>query len=94
MANPMGKTRPKTDPDLIYERAGWTWRVLKAWQTDPHKPYARWFCDVTSPFTGAGDLGDTYIADVVKYGALTYRDLIVPDSMIPEWEKVPQVTGW
>ena len=43
----------------------WTWYVLKKWQADDHKPYARWFCKVTSPFTPEGELGDTYAADVM-----------------------------
>lgn len=83
-AIPMGKTRPKSNPWLIYQRDGWTWRVLKAYSADPRKKYARWFCDVESPFTqGGSDLGDTYIADVVNHAFLVYADPSVPESAIP-----------
>lgn len=59
--NLCGKMRPENDPYEVWEnrRAGWTWLVLKKWQADDDKPYARWFCKVTSPMTGSwGDLGD------------------------------------
>jgi len=50
--------------------------VLKSWQGDNAKPYARWFCDVSSPFTGGGsDLGDTYVSDVVNWGIFAGSDL-------------------
>lgn len=46
----------------------WTWYVLKKWQADDNKPYARWFCDVTSPFVGEqGELGDCYVADIKSH---------------------------
>lgn len=85
MANPMGKARPVSNPYLVYTNdSGWTWKVLKAWSADPTKPYARWFCAVSSPYTFGGyDMGDTYVADVVKYGRLTYRDPSVPPTAVP-----------
>ena len=42
----------------------WTWYVLKKWQADDDKPYARWFCEVVTPYTPDGELGDTYVQDV------------------------------
>jgi len=43
----------------------WTWYVLKKWQSDDDKPYARWFCDVVSPIVGeAGEKGDVYVEEV------------------------------
>lgn len=43
----------------------WTWYVLKKWQADDDKQYARWFCDVTSPFVGEdGELGDVYVSEI------------------------------
>jgi len=43
----------------------WEWRVLKKWQADDNKPYARWFCGVKSPFTyGRFELGDVYVKDI------------------------------
>lgn len=44
---------------------GWEWRVLKKWQIDDNKPYARWFCAVMSPFTfGRFEMGDVYVKDI------------------------------
>ena len=92
--NTMGKTRPVDRPYLIYRNlSGWEWRVLKAYSADPHKPYGRWFCAVTSAYTGGGaDWGDTYIWDVVAAGggALVYRDPDVPDSAVPDRARVPK----
>jgi len=50
----------------VWVRGDWTWYVLKKWQTDDHKPYARWFCLVRTPMSPDGDLGDTYAADVMS----------------------------
>lgn len=81
----MGKARPVSNPYLVYTNdSGWTWKVLKAYAADPNKPYARWFTAVSSPFTYGGyDMGDTYVADVVGYGHLTYRDPDVPLTAVP-----------
>lgn len=101
MANLLGKTRKADAPYLIYENdalPGWEWRVLKANVADPHKPFASWFCKVTSPLTGpGGDLGDTYVHDVVGSGVprLVFRDPIVPDAAIPDPARVPDPwKGW
>ena len=46
----------------------WTWYVLKKWQKDDNKPYARWFCDVTSPIVGErGEMGDVYVEEIKRY---------------------------
>jgi hypothetical protein len=43
----------------------WTWRVLKKYQVDDDKPYARWFCAVKSPFSyGNWEYGDVYVKDI------------------------------
>lgn len=46
----------------------WTWYVLKKYQSpekEAQNPYARWFCDVTSPFVGEqGEMGDVYVRDI------------------------------
>ena len=67
MKNECGKMRPVTNPYEIWaNNSGWTWKVLKKWQADDNKPYARWFCDVSSPYThGGSDLGDVYCATVM-----------------------------
>ena len=70
MSNPCAKTRPISDPYEIWVNdTGWTWKVLKKWQSDDTKPFARWFCAVTSPYTDGGyDLGDVYVSEITKYG--------------------------
>lgn len=63
--NPAGKARKSDKPYLTIEGFGWTWKVLKFWQADGRKPYARAFCDVSSPMTfGGSDMGDTYVSDL------------------------------
>ena len=46
---------------------GWTWFVLKKWQVDDNKPYARWFCLVRSPFVPEGEYGDVYVSDIKSH---------------------------
>lgn len=46
----------------------WKWYVLKKWQADDNKPYARWFCDVVSPLVGErGEMGDVYVSEIKAY---------------------------
>jgi hypothetical protein len=42
----------------------WNWYVLKMYQADDDKPYARWFCYVFSPFCADGEMGDVYVSDI------------------------------
>jgi hypothetical protein len=42
----------------------WTWYVRKKWQFDDDKPFARWYCDVVSPFTPNGESGDVYVKEI------------------------------
>ena len=74
--NLMGKMRTQDSPYLVFRNdSGWEWKVLKSWQANNAKPYGRWFCAVTSPMTyGSADLGDTYVAEVVRYGRLVDYD--------------------
>ena len=63
--NPMGKTVKKEAPYKVFVAPGWEWRVLKSYQLDDNKQYARWFTAVRSNFTyGSWELGDSYVADV------------------------------
>lgn len=65
--NPCAKTRDKANPYEIWETLDgtWQWRVLKKYQTDDNKPFARWLCAVRSPFTyGSFEMGDCYVKDV------------------------------
>jgi hypothetical protein len=65
--NTMLKTRSVDNPYEVYANEhGWEWRVLKKYQADDHKPYARWFCAVRSPYTfGSWDYGDVYAQEVL-----------------------------
>lgn len=87
MKNTLGKTRPVERPYLTFRsNDGWEWRVLKSWQGDNAKPYARWFCSVSSPYTGGGsDMGDTYVADIVSGWAI----LVAHD--LPEGTRIEDV---
>lgn len=77
MSNPtpvnMKRTRKPSNPYEVYTNsAGWEWKVLKSYQNDREQPYARAFCEVSSPFTmGGADLGDVYWSDILTYGTLT-----------------------
>ena len=67
MKNLCGKTVQRDQAYQVWQSfdGSWTWYVLKMWQADDSKPWARWFCEVTSPHTyPSSDLGDTYVTDV------------------------------
>jgi hypothetical protein len=52
-------------PIEIWEGHGWKWEVLRKYQKDDDKPYARWLCRVYSPFTMGGyDTGDVYVSEI------------------------------
>lgn len=75
--NQMSKSRPygKNNPYLRFVSPGWRWDVLKSYQGDNAQQYARWFAEVSSPFTGgSADLGDTYVDEIIRYGTLVYAD--------------------
>jgi hypothetical protein len=80
--NLMGKSRKADAPYMVFTNdQGWTWKVLKSWQGDDSKQFARWFTDVSSPMTfGGSDMGDTYVADVVNYGTLVFMDDVLKDA--------------
>lgn len=68
--NLCAKTRDKDNPYEVWRSYddSWEWRVLKKWQTDDNKDFARWFCAVKSPFTYGGfELGDCYVRDIVQH---------------------------
>jgi hypothetical protein len=65
MKNECAKTRPVENPYEVWTNGSWEWRILKKYQVDDNKPYARAFCAVKSPFTyGEFELGDVYIAEI------------------------------
>ena len=69
MKNLCGKTRPKDQPYEVWESfdGSWTWNVLKKWQVDDDKPYARWFCNVVTPIVPQGEMGDVYVSEIKSY---------------------------
>lgn len=76
MANLMRKSRKVENPYMIYTAGDWEWRVLKSYQGDNNKPFARAFCAVKSPYTfGSWEYGDVYWYDIA--GDLTYCDPVL-----------------
>lgn len=77
MPNPCGKTRPKDQPYEVWlQPNGWRHHVLKKYQSpegEAKNPFAVWLC-----FVDGGDsfpeTGDTYKAEVTKYGRLIEVD--------------------
>ena len=66
--NECAKTRPLNNPYEVWSNPqGWTWKVLKKWQIDDNKQYARWFCFVTSPWCPEGEYGDVYIHEIKQF---------------------------
>lgn len=64
------KTRKLEEPYEVWKSfdGSWEWRVLKKWQVDDTKQYARWYCAVKSPFTyGSYEYGDVYVTDIKQY---------------------------
>ena len=63
MANPMGKSRKPGNAYMTLSdpRLGWTWEVLKTYQQDGSKPYARAFCNVHGFAT---EMGDCYVSEI------------------------------
>jgi len=70
MKNQCAKTRPVSNPHetWISHDGTWTWHVLKKYQADDSKPYARWFCNVITPICPNGEMGDVYVS-VIKRDA-------------------------
>ena len=64
--NLCAKTRKRGDPYEVWRSydGTWTWNVLKKWQTNDDKPYARWFCDVVTPICPNGEMGDVYVSEI------------------------------
>lgn len=61
------KERKVENPYEVWKTTdgSWEWKVLKKWQADDDKPFARWFCAVSSPYTAGGfEYGDVYVSDI------------------------------
>ena len=71
MKNIQLKTRTVDDPYEIWtsKLMHFEWRVLKKWQIDDNKPYARWYCAVRSDMTyGEWEYGDVYVKEIKEEG--------------------------
>lgn len=67
MKNLCAKTVKTEDAYEVWVLGDWEWRVLKKYQADDNKEYARWFCAVKSPFTyDSYELGDVYASEVMS----------------------------
>jgi hypothetical protein len=66
MKNLCAKTRKPDQPYEVWQSfdGTWKWLVLKKWQADDDKPYARWFCKVITPIVPDGEMGDVYVSDI------------------------------
>ncbi len=64
--NLCGKTVKRENAYEVWQTpdGSWTWYVLKKWQADDDKPYARWFCDVVTPYVPNGEMGDVYVSSI------------------------------
>lgn len=70
----MGKTRPKGEPYMVYSGPFGPTEVLKAYSGDDTSYCARWFVAVN------GDMGDSYVADIVTYGDLLFIDPVLVEA--------------
>lgn len=63
MKNVAAKSRKPTNPYATWtdQRNGWKYRLLKSWQGDNSKEYARWFVEVDGYFR---EMGDAYTREV------------------------------
>lgn len=76
------KERDKENPYEIWvsKDGSWEWRVLKKWQLDDNKPYARWLCAVKSPFThGSFDIGDVYVKEIKENAVKVETEIVTID---------------
>lgn len=65
--NNCAKTVTRDNAYEVWRAGDWTWFVLKKYQS-PEKEatnsYARWFCDVVTPFCPEGEMGDVYVSEI------------------------------
>ncbi len=71
MRNTQGKTVTRDKAYEVWQTPdkSWTWYVLKKYQSpenEEHNPYARWFCEVVTPFVPNGEMGDVYIDEIKR----------------------------
>lgn len=69
MKNLQGKTVTRENAYEVWQTLDkkWTWYVRRKYasqETEDTDHYARWLCDVVSPFCPDGETGDTYISEI------------------------------
>jgi len=79
MKNLCGKMRSKDNPYEVWVAGDWEWHVLKKWQVDDDKPYARWFCLVKSPFVPYGEMGDVYVSEIKSNAVMLFDYTAAPE---------------
>jgi len=87
MKNLMAKARTVEDPYLIFMTVNgeWEWRVLKSYQGDDFKPYARWYCATRSPLNfGRWEYGDVYCDTVREHGIDVTEEVRAAEKLVKE----------
>lgn len=69
--NLCAKTVKRENAYEVWQAGDWTWYVLKKYQADDNKPYARWFCDVVTPICPEGEMGDVFVSEIKQYAVRT-----------------------
>lgn len=69
--NLCAKTVRRENAYEVWQAGDWTWYVLKKYQADDNKPYARWFCDVVTPICPEGEMGDVFVSEIKQYAVRT-----------------------
>ena len=66
MKNLCGKTVTREKAYEVWQSkdGSWKWYVLKKWQANDDQQYARWFCDVVTPYVPEGEMGDVYVSEI------------------------------
>ena len=89
--NLCAKMRVPSKPYEIWQSpdGSWTWKVLKKWQADDNKPYARWMCAVYTPMTAPGcDMGDVYVSEIKSQARLVWKEGNVPLPPVDAFEPI------
>lgn len=88
MKNTQAKTRPLTQPYEVWTSpvfGGCEYRILKKWQVDDNKPYARWMVAAKSSATHGGwDMGDEYVENIKMYGTKIYDEVTDGPKTFPK----------
>tara|TARA_R100000306_G_C4350843_1_gene130058 strand:- start:211 stop:561 length:351 start_codon:yes stop_codon:yes gene_type:complete len=96
--NPYAKTRPESRPYFVYQGQGFTYKILKTYQTPENEaknPHARAFCLTITEFTGPrGELGDAYWSSIKSGTRLVYQDPTITPSKPVELREVVNGTDY